>query len=336
MERFNARTVFFESVGLIMNLNDCVMEATIDGAAMREPTCEELFMNCNAFWHLCTSGVEQVNIFLDADDYRKGITAIALALMDAREMGLKVKVYAFALMSNHLHELLEGPEADCREFFKCQKRRIARFVSHRVSLANFDCKLIPVNNLNSFQNEVCYIHRNGYLVHSGEVPYSYEWSTGLHYFNRHMRKIPSRRFADLTFREKRELTKSVVSDKYDELALVDGYISPLSFCEIQAGERMFKSAHQYFHKLSRNYEAFSLIAKTLGEDVFLSDEDMFSVLCSRAKAMFNQTSPRNLTPDQRLEMAKLLHKEYNASNAQLKRMLALSPDIIQELFPKVR
>ncbi len=310
------------------------MDKALNNSVQRRWDRDMYFENEGPFWHLCTNGTEQTDIFLKEDDFKTGVTAIGLSLIDARKAGLNVKLYAFALMGNHLHELVAGPEADCLEFFKCQKRRLARFVCDRVSLAKFNCKLVSVPDLNALENEICYIHRNGYLVHSDEVPYSYEWSTGMYYFNRHMKKIPVVKFADLKYRVKREITKSAVSDKYDDLLWSDGYISPLSFCEIENGERLFRNAHRYFYKLSRNYESYGLIAKALGEEVFLSDEDMYSVICSRAKSMFNLDRLRELSPNQKLELARLVHKEYNASNSQIKRILNLPDCVLRELFPK--
>ncbi len=286
------------------------------------------------FWHLCTNGEIQADIFLSDDDFKSGMNVVALSLLDIRESGCEVTLYAFALMNNHLHELVYGSYNDCFEYFRCQKNRISRLFSTRVSFINFKCELIAVEDQNSLQNEICYIHRNGYLVNSGMVPYSYRWSTAPYYFNEILKVSPLKGFRELTFRQKRLLTHSVVSDRYDELKLADGYISPLSFCAIVQGESLFRNAHQYFHKLSRSYEAYSLIAKRLGEIVFLTDEDLYSVLCNKCKTIYNIESPRLLNPRQRLEMAKLLRKDFNSTNAQLKRMLNLSTYILQELFPK--
>ncbi len=288
------------------------------------------------FWHLCTDGSKQPNIFNADEEFKVGMTALAMGFEDTREKGSDVRIYAFVLMNNHLHELVSGTYEDCCKLFLNQKKRLSRFVSHRVDLSNFECKLLPIESTDSLQNEICYIHRNAYVVNVNETPCSYKWSTGPYYFNQLLHNLSGIRFGQLPFREKRKITRSAISGKYDHLLWTDDYISPLSFCDIAQGQNFFRNAHQYFYKLSRNYESCSLIAQKLSDEAFLTDEDMFLVLCGKARSLFNVDSYRLLNPEQRIEIAKVLRKEYKATQPQLKRLLNLPPHILQELFPKVK
>ncbi len=288
------------------------------------------------YWHLYTDGSKQPNIFNTDEEFKTGMTAIAMAFEDALEKGLNVKIYSFTLMNNHLHELVSGSYDDCKELFSLQKKRLSRFVSDRVSLSNFVCELLPLEDISSLQNEICYIHRNAYVANLKETPYSYKWSTAPYYFNEMMRHLSGTMFGMLPFREKRKITRSAVSYKYDNLIWTDGYISPLSYCEIYEGQNFFKNAHQYFIKLSRNYESYSHIAQKLSDQFFLTDEDLYVVLCAKSRMLFNLKSPKLLNQQQRIEIAKVLSKEYKASQNQLKRLLKIPEIILQEFFPKAR
>ncbi len=288
------------------------------------------------FWHLYTDGANMPNIFNTDDQFKEGMTALALGFTDAVQKGLEVHIYAFALMNNHIHELVSGSAEDCLELFKFQKKRLSRFVSERISLVNLKGEISQVPDINSLQNEICYIHRNGYVVNSSETPYSYKWSTAPYYFNPISCQVSAQDFNQLPFKDRRRITKAAISSVYNTFKVTEDYISPLSFCSINQGETFFKSAHQYFYKLSKNFEAYSLIAQKLSDEVFMSDEDIYAVLQSKTKSLFGLVSHRLLNPDQRLKIAKILRSEYRATQPQLKRLLNLPTYLLQELFPKAK
>ena len=53
----------------------------------------------------------------------------------------------------------------------------------------------------------------------------------------------------------------------------------------------------------------------------------------KCRKSYGTDSPNLLQPAQKLELAKILHRQYNASNGQIRRMLKLDASIINELFP---
>ncbi len=310
------------------------MESTINDYVRREGECAVLFMDEGPFWHLCTPGDGQELIFKNHDDLRFGITSMAMALVEMRDAGWNLKLYAFALMSNHVHVMMAGANEACMDFFRTWKNRLKRYFAGGIDLSLFECQLIPVENLNSLRNEIAYIHRNGFVNNLRETPFSYEWSTAMYYFNSAVRRIPSIKVSELSYRSRQRLFKSRVSYEYDCLEVVDGYISPLSFCEITKGEFLFRDAHKYFYAISRKGEAYGAIAKTFGDRMFLNDEEMYGAVYRKAKELYNVDSLKSLSPSARVEMAKMMHSEFNASNGQIQRMLKLKRYVISEMFPK--
>ncbi len=310
------------------------MENIINDYVRMEGECEAFFMNEGPFRHLCTPGDGQELIFKSDDDFRFGITSMAMALVEARDAGWNMKLYAFALMSNHVHVMAAGTDEACMEFFGIWKNRLKRYFAGKVDLGQFECKLIAVENLNSLRNEIAYIHRNGFVNNLRETPFSYKWSTGMYYFNSAARLLPRVKVSDLSYRGRQRLFKSRVSYEFDNLEVIDGCISPLSFCDIVEGERLFRDAHKYFYAISRKGEAYGAIAKTFGDRVFLNDEEMYGAVCRKAKELYKVDSLKTLSPASRIEMAKIMHGEYNASNGQIQRMLKLEKSVVSEMFPK--
>ncbi len=307
----------------------------INDYARKEGECEYRFQNEGPFWHLCTPGEGQEIIFRSREDFKFAVTSMAMTLTELREAGRMVKLYAFAVMSNHVHEMLSGSKDDCLEYFRLWKIRLKRYFAGKVDLSGLECKLIHIKELKSLRYEAAYIHRNGFVNNVRETPFSYEWSTGMYYFNPITRKMPVSKVSDLSYRGRQQLFKSRVNYAYDDLSVYDGYISPMSFCEIEAGEFLFRDAHKYFYLISRSVESYSMIAKALGNRVFLNDEEMYGVVCKRAKELFKADSPHSLSPTAKIEMARMMHNEYNASNSQITRMLRLEKLVVEELFPKI-
>ncbi len=310
------------------------MENIVNDYVRREGEYEAFFFEEGPFRHLCTPGDGQEMIFKTQEDFKFGITSMAMALVEARDAGWNVKLYAFALMSNHVHVMAAGTDEACMTFFRIWKSRLKRYFAGGIDLSLFECRLIPVENLNSLRNEIAYIHRNGFVHNLRETPFSYEWSTGMYYFNPAVRRISGVKVSDLSYRGRQRLFKSRVRYEFDNLEVIDGYISPLSFCEISCGENLFSDAHKYFYSISRKGEAYGLIAKSLGDRVFLNDEEMFGAVCRKAKEIFKVDSLKTLSPAARVEMAKIMHGEYNASNGQIQRMLKLEKSVVAEMFPK--
>ena len=106
-----------------------------------------------------------------------------------------------------------------------------------------------------------------------------------------------------------------------------------SFCNIQLGESIFRDARSYFNSLTRNAEGFSQIASRLKDSIFLTDDELYSVICSHISKEYSVKSPFQLSSQQKIDTARQMHFDYNASNQQLRRMLRLDLSILEELFP---
>ena len=293
----------------------------------------EALFNANApFWHLCTPGDAVEIIFTNDDEFRHGVTILAICLLEFPGL----KIYSFQLMNNHIHIILSGPEDDCYSLFERFKRRLLIYLSNSgrtVDMSGFKAKALSINDLKALRSEIIYTHRNGYVVHPEDTPYSYRWGSNLYYFSAARDYFRFEPYLSLTYRAKRDLTSSRVVEFPDDYLVCDGMISPVSFCSISEGERYFKSGHQYFSLLSKNFEAYSQVAKTLGDKVFMTDDELYSAAKLECKKRYSAGNPLELSGDAKIELARILHNGYNASNRQLKSILKLPPAVLNELFP---
>lgn len=298
--------------------------------ARREEECEYLFRSQGPFWHLCTPGTAQEILFSNPDEYNYGITSAAISMDDS------VKSYAIAVMSNHLHDILAGIRESCLAYFERRRKRLQIYLHHtigrKVDLSNFEADLIPIENLSALRTEIVYVNRNGYVSNPSYTPFSYPWSSGMYYFNPTAKQL-ARPYESLPYNSKRRMTRSRILELPDGYLVKNGMIHIPSFVQIDEGEKFFRDAHQYFGMLSRNAEAYSEVAKRLGDKVFLTDDELFSAICSIASREFGQPRPTSLAPKDKIAMAVRMKRQFNASNGQIRRMLGLDDRVVRELFP---
>ena len=298
--------------------------------SQQERSCELTFLNGGPFWHICTDGQSMEIICETEEDYKFAVTVIAIA---AALTG--VKILTFQVMSNHIHVIVEGLESMCKDFFSEVKRRLRRYRNSSgrfASFEKFEASFIPIDNLRSMRYEIAYSNRNGYLANPSCTPFSYPWGAGYLYFNPHAFVTDAVPFGDLTRDEKLKMCRSRIPDLPAGYMVKDGLILPQSFCAIKYGESLFRDAHQYFSIVSKNYEAYSEIAKRLGNDVFLTDDEMFAALSMLAKKKYGDGRVTLLPNASKIELAKTMRSDYNASEGQIQRMLRLDRGTVSELF----
>lgn len=298
----------------------------------QEAACSGVFEFLKPLWHLWTP--EDVEIILpDVASFKAAMTILAICAILCPE----VSVITYELMSNHLHMVVSGPREIVLKLFTFIRRYLRRYLKGRGLPApeRFDCSLREITTLSEARNVIAYNNRNGYVVTPDSSPFSYRWGANQYYFNPEAK----RRYFDASAKkipqaERRKLLHSHVSDgmKNPPVAL-DGCACPMCFCVIDAGEKLFRNATQYFRDVSKNLESAKQIAEQIGERVYFNDDDLFTVVLRLCKDQYNTSGPSTLPGQAKVEVAKQLHFEYNAGNKQISRILKMDRALVDSLFP---
>ena len=299
--------------------------------AEKESICEFHFRNEGPFWHISTPGMFQEILFITDDDYRFGMSSAAIC---AAETG--VEVYAQTLMGNHIHDIVSCTRQRCLDYLTHRRERLRRYLKKKgrdVDLSSFKCDPIPITSVRMLRNEIVYVHRNGYVAHPEHTPYSYPWGTGAYYFNPLARADSGVPFASLTYKMRREVFQGRIADLPSSFRYKHGIIYPPSFCSIDKGEMMFRDANQYFVLLSRNYEAYSEEARRLGDNLILPDEEMYPAAQMESNKRFGTSKLAGLGLKEKVEMARVMHEDYAATNSQIQRILNLDLTAVNSLYP---
>ena len=301
----------------------------------KELLCQAAFAENGPYWHMCTDGSCQSIIFTSAEEMKVALNMIAITATAFPD----IRIYTFEWMNNHLHVIFCGEKERGEEFFSMLKGRLQRYFFRHgriVDLNGFKCSFFPIETLQSLRNEIVYVNRNGYLVCPDYTPYTYPWGSNSAFFNPLIPLLPAVSFNSMTVREKRQICHSNEVNMSGSLTVFDGVVLPSSFCHIAQAQDFFRDAHHYFHLLTRNYEAYSEIAGRLHDSIFITDEEMYSAVSSFCRKKYGVTQPSLLPGKDKVEVARIMHNDYNASNRQIRSILKMAIELVNELFPKGR
>lgn len=284
-----------------------------------------------SFFHLCTSE-DHSDIFVRESDFKTAINVLALciSLFDG------VKLYCFELMSNHLHMLLSGSREEIESFFRFYIKMLFRCFKSEGStkdLLELPFKCHPVDSLDYLMNVIVYIHRNASVADKKVSPYTYRWGTGRYYFNPEALARYNACKQRVYLCQRQQFSHSRKFDNVTGLFEIDNCISPFSFCEIEEGERVFSGAGQYLFMLAKNVESSRAISAEIGESITYNDYELYPVLTKAAVKMFDISDISTLSANQKMQLAKMLHYDYNSGNKQICRLLKINIAVVDELFP---
>lgn len=291
-----------------------------------ERLCQSRFLQLGQCWHLWTPEDYAV-IFPDVPSFMKGMNVMGIT----SALFPDVAILTFELMSNHLHLTAAGDYLRVCALFGQAKSFLSRALG--VGLSGWECSLRELESLIDTRNVITYNNRNGFLVDAEESPFSYRWGANSFYFNREAKARYLESGSTFSFNERRTAAGGHKADGITSLKRVDGYVSPLSYCSIEKGESLFRNASHYFYEVSRNIESQRTIAAEIGERIFYNDNELFSIVLKKARERHGVTKPSLLPVEAKLELARELHFDYNASNKQVQRMLSMDIRNVEALFP---
>ena len=220
------------------------------------------------------------------------------------------------------------------ERLKARLKRILKTHERAIDWRKFQAEILPITTLDALRNEIIYVNRNAFVASPHFTPFSYPWGGGCAYFSPILRQLPAKTLRESGFNKARELTHFREIRMIEDLKFYGDVVYIPSFCRTDIGESMFRDARSYFNSLTRNAESFSQIAQRLKDSVFLTDDEMYAVAAKYAESCFGCRQLGLLDPEQKIQLCKELYFKYNASNQQIRRLLKLDLNILNELFPQ--
>ena len=289
------------------------------------------FGEAKHFHHLYTTPIEDDVLFIDEKDFILVNNMIAIAALRAG-----CRILALAIMSNHLHFILEGSKAECIAFFEdlyAQLFRLFRRYGKGDLIKRMRPGLETITSLKQLRDEIAYVIRNPFVVRHDVNPFSFRWCSGFLYFNP-MHDKGGVSAATLKGRALREFTRSRLLVELDPRILVkDGVANPASFVDYKRAMEFFDDARQFVMWVMKNVEGQVETALKYGEAPNLNDEEMLSVTFKICKSVFFVSSPKDLPLEKKKQLALKLKNEYYGSNSQIARCANLPVSVVDTMFP---
>ncbi len=294
--------------------------------------CEKNFVEGGPFVHLCTKPLENELLFRTEEELDTALNLLAVAAFET-----ECKILAFALMSNHMHFILEGQRPVCEAFYENYQSRLVKL--HRlegrssVYLAATP-SFIPINNLRQLRDEIVYVIRNPFVDRTRVNLFSYRWCSGYLYFNGLLDlMIEGESASELPILKRRAFKHERNADIDPRIMIHKGVVLPSCFVDYERVEQFFENARQFVHWTLKNVESQLDIAKRIGEKFFLDDNDLWNVVFRMCRETYKVEKPGELSHENKVRLANTLKREYNASNAQIARCTKFTLEVVNELFP---
>lgn len=297
----------------------------------QEELCQARFSKAGTCFHLFSKEDHPV-IFHDEEGFRTAMNIVAYSAF----MVPQIRIFTFEIMSNHFHFALSGKEDDIISFRRILVTKLSTHPSLLSSwndIKTLSFKQLANDSLENLRNVISYDNRNGAVVSPDENVFTYRWGANRYFYNRGAVSRYQECAHKPTCREKRRMFCSAQLDGNDSIMMLDGYVSPLCYCHVKEAEQFFRNSRHYFYSISRNVEASKDIAKTIGESLFYTDDDLFMYIRTVCSKRYGGQPVSNLPPDAKIGLAKELHFDYNASNKQICRLLKIDINVVNTLFP---
>lgn len=286
-------------------------------------------MENSKLWHLYTRGDATTLLFRNDSDYASAMNTVCLCAHEFSD----IRIITFAIMSNHFHFMLSGDYERINCFFSRLRHKLIICSADPVvkeAFRNIIFFIKQIDDMQMARNVLVYINRNGYVVNKMCTPFSYKWGCGAFYFANlygEFRTLLTVRAEDI-----KKMFRSRNPHLPEDYLLHEGYILPISYCDIKFGMSLFRDAHQYFSYLTKNVESFSELSEEEGETLSLTDSEAYAAAVRIAHEKY-QSPLKELQKGQLFEIAKTLHYSYRSTNEQIRRVLRLTRYEVDSRFP---
>lgn len=222
------------------------------------------------YYHLCTDGKKGIICHTEAE-YVYLVNTISLL-----NLLFPVTVHVYEVMRSHLHLLISGRGAVCVAAFDYIRRRINKRLredGYPPLPADYDFRLIPIEDENQMRNNAIYIARNASQVMNLR-PGSYLFGSTMVLYADVSRLFETVRAGDLSVRTLRKMFNTMLPIPPDRPIHPGlGMALPQGFVDMGVLYKIFPSATEFETRLVKDYEAFVEIADKVGEEIVFTVEE---------------------------------------------------------------
>ena len=183
-------------------------------------------------YHIVLKGVNSNTLFFDKGDYESFLKYFKTACTN-----YKIEIYAYCIMSNHIHLLLKADDDNIPEMFKSFGATFVpkynAYHSRTGPMFNGRFYSSPINDDEYLFSVIRYIHFNPLKAGIVEKPEEYEWSSYREYLT-HSGTITDREFIEKLLSDEEFATLHIADDEALLRCFIENSkVFPLSNQEIE-------------------------------------------------------------------------------------------------------
>lgn len=274
--------------------------------------------------------LEKELLFRDEEDYIYGINTLALILLQFPG----VVVYAFTLMSNHIHLLLGGPKEECEACYDAVMHRLSLWLKRKYGLSGVipygpgNREVVIVKGLEHFIIEVLYLLRNPFkarICYPGDYPWS---SVGMYFTKRG--QMTGRKASTFTVRELRRILKTNIRIPGNWEITESGMVIP-HFVNWKAVEKAFGNDEAIFlRRMMEPVEARHNQLSGLPMELKFSDQEIAARVQAICQNELNVKDHRQLPAKELFRLCRTLSMRFGTSAEQLQRVLGVDKTMLED------
>ena len=278
------------------------------------------------YYHLCTDGLKDVVLFHDEGEYVNAVNSISLL-----DLLFPVKVHFYEVMRSHLHLIMSGRGTHCVDSFDYLKMRVGgrlRKDGKPPLPQDYDFRLIPIESEEQMRDNMVYIAKNASKV-MNILPGGYLWGSALMAYSDLLRLFETVRAGDLSKRALEKMLGTHLEIPPERIIHPGlGMVLPQSFVDLSVFHKVFPSAKEYLIRLVKDYEAYTRVAKQVGEEVAFSLEEALDIV--RLELNKSNLYIDDLSAEDRCNFAVQMNKKYQLKADVLSKALLVPERIVAQ------
>ena len=288
-----------------------------------------LNLNNMKYFLVSTNHLETRILFKDDEDFIAAINYIAVVTASTG-----INVFAFILMSNHVHFVLWCTHKQAIDYTVRFKTLYGRYFRTRYGTGDiFRRNNVDIQEVSTLyeglERAIAYVLMNPVAARICLHSTGYRWGTGSVFFN--MNREKGRPLSSISLRAQQRLLKSGVKLPQEWTFGTDGYILPESYICVERVERLFKTPARMNYFLNNSSKARLATERNTPSFRDQSVQDACIDLC---RTMFGSDSIMPLEKEEKKEILQQLKRRFCADVNQLGRTTGLRPEEISRLFER--
>lgn len=281
------------------------------------------------YFLVSTNHLETRILFKDDEDFKVAMNYIAVATA-----ATGVNVFAFILMSNHIHLVLWCKHEQAIDFTVRFKTIYGRYFRTRYGtgeiLRRNSVDIQEISTIyEGLEKAIAYVHMNPVAARICLHSTGYRWGTGNVFFNTNNEKgVPLSSFSR---RAQQRLLKSGAVLPQEWTVGKDGYVLPSSYVSVNKVEKIFKTPARMNYFLNNSTKA--RLATDRNTPSF-RDQIVQDACIDLCRTMFGSDSIMPLEKEEKKEVLLQLKRRFCADINQLGRTTGLKPEEISRLLER--